>query len=143
LLGGRIEVQSQLGQGSGESSPYLRSVADRLVFRFFVKTSAVASPTAISVSSPADRESPTPTSIATTATPSPSLTAASATSSATSISASDIVTTGSPPPDGIADLHILIVEDNIINQTVLKRQITKAGLTCDGESRDNGLRAVS
>jgi hypothetical protein len=31
-------------------------------------------------------------------------------------------------------LHILIVEDNVINQTVLKRQMIKAGLTCDGES---------
>lgn len=42
--------------------------------------------------------------------------------------------TGTPPPEGVENMHILIVEDNIINQTVLKRQIVKAGLTCDGES---------
>jgi CheY-like chemotaxis protein len=29
---------------------------------------------------------------------------------------------------------VLIVEDNIINQTVLKRQMNKAGFTCDGKS---------
>ena len=29
-------------------------------------------------------------------------------------------------------LHVLIVEDNIINQTVLKRQLTKSGFTCEG-----------
>jgi CheY-like chemotaxis protein len=33
--------------------------------------------------------------------------------------------------DDARPLHVLIVEDNIINQTVLKRQILKAGLTCD------------
>jgi hypothetical protein len=30
-------------------------------------------------------------------------------------------------------LHALIVEDNIINQTVLKRQLTTSGFTCGGE----------
>jgi CheY-like chemotaxis protein len=35
-------------------------------------------------------------------------------------------------PSTTNDMHILIVEDNLINQTVLRRQITKAGLTCDG-----------
>jgi CheY-like chemotaxis protein len=44
--------------------------------------------------------------------------------------------TGSPPPEGTEHMHILIVEDNIINQTVLKRQIIKAGLTCDGKLAD-------
>lgn len=29
---------------------------------------------------------------------------------------------------------MLIVEDNLINQTVLKRQLIKAGLSCNGES---------
>lgn len=36
-------------------------------------------------------------------------------------------------PIATKGMHILIVEDNLINQTVLKRQITKAGLTCDGK----------
>jgi len=30
--------------------------------------------------------------------------------------------------------HVLIVEDNLINQTVLMRQLRHVGLTCDGES---------
>jgi CheY-like chemotaxis protein len=30
-------------------------------------------------------------------------------------------------------MRVLLVEDNIISQTVLKRQLVKAGLTCDGE----------
>lgn len=38
-------------------------------------------------------------------------------------------------PSSTDGMHILIVEDNLINQTVLKRQITKAGLTCDGTWR--------
>jgi len=29
--------------------------------------------------------------------------------------------------------HVLIVEDNLINQTVLMRQLRHVGLTCDGE----------
>lgn len=29
---------------------------------------------------------------------------------------------------------VLVVEDNLINQTVLKRQMIKAGWTCDGTS---------
>lgn len=29
--------------------------------------------------------------------------------------------------------HILIVEDNLINQTVLMRQLRQVGLTCEGE----------
>lgn len=36
--------------------------------------------------------------------------------------------------DTLSDLmRVLVVEDNIISQTVLKRQLMKAGLTCDGE----------
>ena len=30
--------------------------------------------------------------------------------------------------------HVLIVEDNLINQTVLMRQLRHVGLTCEGES---------
>jgi CheY-like chemotaxis protein len=33
--------------------------------------------------------------------------------------------------------HALVVEDNIINQTVLRRQLLKAGWQCDGESPAN------
>jgi len=31
-------------------------------------------------------------------------------------------------------LHVLVVEDNAINQKVLARQLSKAGLTCQRES---------
>lgn len=31
--------------------------------------------------------------------------------------------------------HVLIVEDNLINQTVLMRQLRHVGLTCDGACR--------
>ena len=31
--------------------------------------------------------------------------------------------------------HVLIVEDNLINQTVLMRQLRHVGLTCEGESK--------
>jgi hypothetical protein len=36
--------------------------------------------------------------------------------------------------------HVLIVEDNLINQTVLMRQLKHVGLTCDGESHWNAKR---
>ena len=35
---------------------------------------------------------------------------------------------------------VLVVEDNLINQTVLKRQMVKAGWTCDGESYAHAQR---
>ncbi|WVW79173.1 hypothetical protein I302_101139 [Kwoniella bestiolae CBS 10118] len=41
---------------------------------------------------------------------------------------------------GQISIHFLIVEDNIINQTVLKRQIVKAGFTCD--VANNGQEAL-
>jgi hypothetical protein len=36
---------------------------------------------------------------------------------------------------------VLVVEDNVISQTVLRRQLVKAGLSCDGEdeTRQTGL----
>lgn len=37
------------------------------------------------------------------------------------------------PIEGGGTEHVLIVEDNLINQTVLKRQLVKAGLSCNGE----------
>lgn len=115
LLEGRIEVQSQLGQGS--------------VFRFFIKsrTTAPSSPIGALVQSTASSSSSTATR--------------SLTPDSSIDSTSDIVMTSTPPPDDIQDLHILIVEDNIINQTVLKRQIVKAGLTCD--VANNGLEALN
>ncbi|OCF34679.1 hypothetical protein I316_03722 [Kwoniella heveanensis BCC8398] len=118
LLGGRIEVMSQLGEGS--------------VFRFFIKTRTVAPPSALaayveaaSLNALRSPSAPPPRSI----TASPSI--ASTPSSASALT----------PPPGDAAEHILIVEDNIINQTVLKRQIVKAGLTCD--VANNGLEALN
>lgn len=43
-------------------------------------------------------------------------------------------------PDGGPTLNVLIVEDNEINQRVLKRQLIKCGLTCDVAS--NGKEAL-
>jgi hypothetical protein len=40
--------------------------------------------------------------------------------------------TGRPPTVGPKP-HVLIVEDNLINQTVLMRQLKHVGLTCEGE----------
>lgn len=37
-----------------------------------------------------------------------------------------------PPVPTASAFNALIVEDNIINQTVLHRQLTKAGWTCEG-----------
>jgi CheY-like chemotaxis protein len=42
--------------------------------------------------------------------------------------------------DNEADLHILIVEDNLVNQKVLSRQLRKAG--CTVYTADNGLLAL-
>ncbi|WWC73350.1 uncharacterized protein I206_107317 [Kwoniella pini CBS 10737] len=83
LLGGRIELESQLGVGSARTGQAQKSITDSM-------------------------SSLTLTTSASTLAPSPS-----------------------PAPSNSSDLHFLIVEDNIINQTVLKRQIVKAGFTCD------------
>ncbi|OCF32334.1 hypothetical protein I316_06002 [Kwoniella heveanensis BCC8398] len=94
LLGGRIEMTSQLGVGS--------------VFRFFIK-SRTAAPPAV----PQTLEQST--AALTLSTPSSTLSPARV----------------AVPEPSTSDLHLLVVEDNIINQTVLKRQIIKNGLTCD------------
>lgn len=110
MLGGRIEVQSQLGEGS--------------VFRFFIQTRTVSPPdTTVPIQAPTPEYPFDSTRTAPTTPP--------------------IIPTNSPLPAGISTskLHILIVEDNIINQTVLKRQIIKAGLTCD--VANNGLEALN
>lgn len=40
-------------------------------------------------------------------------------------------------------MHVLIVEDNLINQTVLRRQMVKAGLTADvANNGQEGLTAI-
>ncbi|WVQ94712.1 hypothetical protein IAU59_001792 [Kwoniella sp. CBS 9459] len=118
LLGGRIEVLSQLGEGS--------------VFRFFIKTRTVAPPSALAAYMEATSlnalKSPSgPISRSMTISPSIASTPSSASAP-------------TPPLEGEGE-HILIVEDNIINQTVLKRQIVKAGLTCD--VANNGLEALN
>jgi hypothetical protein len=107
MLGGRIEVQSQLGEGS--------------VFRFFIKTRAIHPPSPIA----AMVETTSAMTIDMSRNSSPS-------GAATPLSATSSQSMGSMADDDWSDHHILIVEDNIINQTVLKRQLVKAGLTCDG-----------
>ena len=112
LLGGRIEVRSELGVGS--------------VFRFFIRSRSVTPPERPALSFGAlaihdqrnGQESSAMENRSTTQT-----TVASVSSSA--------IDRLPPTTQG---MHVLIVEDKLINQTVLKRQITKAGLTCDGTS---------
>lgn len=101
LLGGRIEMQSKLGEGSGE---YCSSTKLIPVFRFFIECETVASHIQ------ADPEATAGTTVI-----SPLATRRTSTT-----------------PSGNGDLHLLIIEDNIINQTVLKRQVIKAGLSCEG-----------
>ncbi|KAL1404848.1 hypothetical protein Q8F55_008459 [Vanrija albida] len=55
-------------------------------------------------------------------------------SPATSRSASPAVATAATP------LHVLIVEDSLISQTILKRQMAKAGFVCD--IANNGVEAL-
>ncbi|KAK8861422.1 hypothetical protein IAR55_002241 [Kwoniella newhampshirensis] len=117
LLGGRIEVLSQLGQGT--------------VFRFFIKTRTVAPPSALASYMAAISLNSSGMASSFLMTPS---------SSVASSRASSASSAATPPLDGGSE-HILIVEDNIINQTVLKRQIVKAGLTCD--VANNGLEALN
>ena len=110
MLGGRIEVHSQLGEGS--------------TFRFFIQTRTITPPSAIA--SMVEASHAVPKRGSSMRTDSGSVTPA--------LSVSSNVSMGSMVDDDWTEQHILIVEDNIINQTVLKRQLVKAGLTCDGES---------
>lgn len=147
MIGGRIEVQSELGKGSGEpkrgpvatSSPAFTDDAlfpfATLAFRFFIECRTVNSVTpALSHSNvkpePAQqqtRESLRRRNVSTTLPIEAvkKLSLAGPSSSAHSPKASKVL-----PRDA---LHVLIVGDNIINQTVLKRQMIKSGFTCDGE----------
>ena len=93
------------------------------VFRFFIKTCTVRPPSALAAMVEATSHPGSEPAESGPMTPSSSL-----------ASTPSIFSAGSPEPDVVLDLHILIVEDNIINQTVLKRQIFKAGLTCDGKA---------
>jgi CheY-like chemotaxis protein len=45
-----------------------------------------------------------------------------------------------PPPSDSEKLHVLIVEDNLVNQKVLSKQLTKVG--CIISTADNGLFAL-
>jgi CheY-like chemotaxis protein len=122
LLGGSIEVKSVLGEGS--------------VFRFFIEGRTVQSLASIGdgvgiksktevldVKASIDT---TPRTRSRTA----SLASLSIESIASSMSNKDA-----------AELNVLVVEDNMINRNILKRQIIKAGLTCDLAS--NGLEALN
>ncbi|WWC64291.1 uncharacterized protein I303_106901 [Kwoniella dejecticola CBS 10117] len=99
LLGGRIELESQLGVG---------------IFRFFIE--------------------------ARTGRPQTSITDTIKSLTLTSPKKPTLSLSPGPTPANSSNLNFLIVEDNIINQTVLKRQIIKAGFTCD--VANNGQEAL-
>lgn len=42
----------------------------------------------------------------------------------------------------VEKLHVLVVEDNIVNQKVLRRQLVKAGYTCEGEFKFEEARGL-
>jgi hypothetical protein len=151
MLGGRIEVQSELGRGSGKSmreacsnkicGTYHRcnSPLTMTAFRFFIECRTagdVTLPSALTNGKtiPArlqPRDSPRRKSVSTTS----PIKAVKKPSSTRPSSPSARPTQG-PKVSSEEPLHVLIVEDNIINQTVLKRQMIKSGFTCDGEYLD-------
>ncbi|KAG8997175.1 hypothetical protein FRB93_000461 [Tulasnella sp. JGI-2019a] len=114
LMGGNIEVNSVYGQGA--------------TFRFFIKVHAASSKT--------QNEDPQ-ISQALSAGP-----MAAADISSTRAHTSDtnraIRRTSGPPSQ--TSYHILITEDNLINQTVLNRQLKQAGFTT--ELASNGKQAL-
>lgn len=124
LLGGRIEVISSLGEGS--------------TFRFFIKTRTIAQPTPLAAlveptSSVALIDGPSRSNSTSTIPSVSAIESRSMTRTSSIVSTPSAMSIGSTDLDDVDGFHILIVEDNIINQTVLKRQLVKAGLTCDGE----------
>ncbi|EJT46944.1 hypothetical protein A1Q1_04314 [Trichosporon asahii var. asahii CBS 2479] len=113
MLGGGISVESKLGEGTR--------------FYFYIKTRTV-SPGFRLHGSNQGKSPPTPLPM------SPSLSTISPLTPAMELVPSSMNGELKPPtpvaPSG-PPLRVLIVEDNLINQTVLKRQLTKAGMTCD------------
>jgi hypothetical protein len=148
MLGGRIEVQSEQGRGSGKSMA--EACSNRTcgtyhrcnlplataAFRFFIEcrtaddvalrsahTNGKTPPAQLQVSdSPRRKSVSTISPIKAVKKPSP-----------TRPASSTAVASKAPKVKSEDPLHVLIVEDNIINQTVLKRQMIKSGFTCDGE----------
>lgn len=110
LLGGQIEVQTEIGQGS--------------TFRFYIRT-RTAPPSWRMEGNIASRAITPAAPINTPTEP---------------IFSSKLSDVPRSIPDADA-LRVLVVEDNHINQTVLRRQIEKAGLACNVAS--NGEEALA
>ncbi|KAF8603915.1 hypothetical protein BDV93DRAFT_523067 [Ceratobasidium sp. AG-I] len=114
LMGGKIEVVSELGKGA--------------MFRFFIKGTVPSN----------TRSSQTPAGFRVRR-------SASIHSKASAVSRSSVKSASRPLPDTpnlhlSRPLNVLITEDNKINQTVLARQMKRAGFTFSLAS--NGLEAV-
>ncbi|KAL1410450.1 hypothetical protein Q8F55_004461 [Vanrija albida] len=122
LLGGHIEVETEVGKGS--------------TFRFYIRTRTAA---------PSWRLEPatTPTRAVMPSVPinTPMETSLAPMSSPLAHMAMTHAATTHTAIRDAAALRVLVVEDNIINQTVLKRQMIKAGLVCDTAS--NGEEALT
>jgi CheY-like chemotaxis protein len=61
--------------------------------------------------------------------------------SSTRLERGSSVTTGRSPPIDPKELHILVVEDNLVNQKVLMKQLQKVG--CTVSVADNGKEALA
>ncbi|QRV74353.1 protein-histidine kinase [Ceratobasidium sp. AG-Ba] len=114
LMGGKIEVVSELGKGA--------------MFRFFIRGTVPSSSRGPSILVPRVRRS------------------ASIHSKASGVSKTSVRSGSRPLPETpnlhlTRPLHVLITEDNKINQTVLARQMKRAGFTYALAS--NGLEAVN
>ncbi|CAE6472751.1 unnamed protein product [Rhizoctonia solani] len=115
LMGGKIEVVSNLGEGA--------------VFRFFIKATAGLGRNPRPVR-PAGLQTKRSSSVH---------------SKGSGVSRSSVMSGHRPLPEtpnlqNNRPLHVLITEDNKINQTVLARQMKRAGFTCALAS--NGLEAI-
>lgn len=114
LHGGQVGVSSEAGIGS--------------TFGFFIQGRRAPAPKRPSTLGPAPLIGPQGT------------VAAHASVRSNSSPASIPITTQSEPSTDNSDLAILIVEDNLVNQRVLSKQLKKAG--CTVYTADNGLLAL-
>ncbi|KAL7425265.1 hypothetical protein Q5752_000953 [Cryptotrichosporon argae] len=159
LLDGRIEVQSVLGQGSVFRFFIKTRTAAAAADEVLTPTAAVHDmPIRPALSLPAGGDLPLQRPLLNDPTAQGRRPSSSAASDSSSLQPSSLPMSPfspgalSPSDEGAGSarsldfyaasrpLHLLVVEDNKINQTVLKRQVTKVGWSCD--VADDGQEAL-